>query len=252
MYSFPIFKVNKLTDTNTIDKIYVFNGFKFSDDLNTLIRTEKTNEKFSDVFTPEEWKNITQNNIDVKFINENIHIDDSIDVIKLKIFAAIDKVASMDELYLFCLKNEKLNPITVYQNLTQNDKLPLTKIRIEQVTLNLYDKNGGPLDINLPDKPQYAFDDILKLDLNNRDYLLAKPLGQKFVFSNEYPFISNPFMVTNYDTVLERSRREITTVNSSLLLETYPIINNTIYVCFADNVLKKSETDKTPSFALIY
>jgi len=167
MKSFPIFKVNKLSDTTTIDTIYVFNGFQFSDDLNTLIKTEKTNEKFAHIFTEEEWNNKIKHNIDVKFINENIHMDDSIDVIKLKIFGAIGKVASMDELYLFCLKKEKLNPITVYQNLTQNDKLPLTKILMEQVTLNLYDKNGKPLDIKLPDKPQYSFDDVLKLDLNN-------------------------------------------------------------------------------------
>ena len=240
MKTFPIFKVNKMSGTNTIDTIYVFNGFKFRDELNTIIKTEKTNEKFSDVFTLEEWRDIKQNNIDVKFINENIHMDDSIDVIKLKIFGAIEKVASMDEMYLFCLRNEKLNPITVYQNLTQNDKLPLTKISMEQVTLNLYDTDGKPLDINLPDKPQYSFDDILKLDLNNRDYLLAKPLGQKIVFSNEYPFIANPFMVNRYDTLLERSRKEITTINSCLLLESYPIKNETIYMCFAEDVLKKT------------
>jgi len=28
----------------------------------------------------------------------------------------------MSEIYLFCLNVENLNPITVYQNLTQNDK----------------------------------------------------------------------------------------------------------------------------------
>ena len=223
MAAFKIFKVNKMSDTNTIDTIYVFNGFKFRDELNTLIKTEKTYEPFSDIFTQEEWNNKIKYDIDVKFINENIHIDDSIDVIKLKIFGAINKVASMEEMYLFCLKNEKLNPITVYQNLTQNDKLPLTKIGMEQVTLNLYDTTGKPLDIKVPDNPQYSFDDVLKLDLNDREYLLAKPLGQKIVFSNEYPFISNPFMVNRYDTVLERSRREITTVNSNLLLESYPI-----------------------------
>ena len=38
---------------------------------------------------------------------------------------------------------EKLNPITVYQNLTQNDRLPLTKVRIEQLLLNLYDEDGN-------------------------------------------------------------------------------------------------------------
>ena len=174
---------------------------------------------------------IRENKIEVIFINQSIHIDDSIGVIKLKIFDAISKEASMSELYLYCLKSEKLNPITLYQNLTQNDRQPLTKFRMNQLLLNLYDEDGKLIDFKLAEKKQYTFDDILKLDLTERTYLVGKPLGQKFVFSNEYPFIADPFLVKEYDTLLENSRRETSTLSSNLLLETGPIFRNTIYLC---------------------
>jgi hypothetical protein len=241
MSLFPIFKVNKLTDKNVTETIYVFYGSLFSEEIedpNDLFEDEPTNKAFNDVFNKEELDYIQKNKVEVIFINQSIHIDDSIGVIKLKIFDAINKEASMSELYLYCLKSEKLNPITVYQNLTQNDKLPLTKIRIDQLLLNLYDDDGNLMDFDLPDKSQYTFDDILKLDLTEKTYLVGKPLGQKFVFSNEYPFIADPFLVTEYDNLLEKSRRETSTLSSNLLLETGPIFRNTIYLCFAKDVFE--------------
>ena len=212
MSLFPIFKVNKLSDKNVTDTIYVFYGSRFSeeiDDPNDLFEDEPENKAFNDVFNKEELEYIEKNKIEVIFINQSIHIDDSIGVIKLKIFDAINKEASMSELYLYCLKSEKLNPITLYQNLTQNDRLPLTKIRMNQLLLNLYDEDGTLVNFDLQDKTQYTFDDILKLDLNEKSYLVGKPLGQKLVFSNEYPFIADPFLVTEYDPLLENSRKEI-------------------------------------------
>jgi hypothetical protein len=172
-----------MSDKNVTDTIYVFYGSRFSkeiDDPNDLFDEEPDNKVFSDIFDKEELSYIQEKKIDVVFLNQTIHIDDSIGVIKLKIFDAINREASMSELYLYCLKSEKLNPITVYQNLTQNDRLPLTKVRINQLLLNLYDERGQLIDFDLQDKLQYTFDDILKLDLNERTYLVGKPLGQKF------------------------------------------------------------------------
>jgi hypothetical protein len=166
MSNFPIFKVNKLLDTNIIDAIYVFYGSQEIDDPNDMFSNDPTNKAFDNIFNKDELDYISKNKTNVNFINQSIHMDDSIGVIKLKIFEAINKQSSMSELYLFCLKNEKLNPITIYQNLTQNDKLPLTKIRMDQLLLNLYNDSGKVMKFNFPDKLQYTFDDILKLDLN--------------------------------------------------------------------------------------
>ena len=250
MSLFPIFKIYKLSDKNVTDTIYVFYGSRFSElkeNPNDLFDDEPTNKVFNDVFNKEELNNIKKNKIEVIFIDQSIHIDDSIGVIKLKIFDIIQKDSSMSEIYLFCLKTEKLNPITVYQNLTQNDKLPLTKIRMDQLILNLYDEDGDQMKFNINEKMQYTFDDILKLDLTDKSYLVGKPLGQKFVFSNEYPFIADPYLVTEYDALLEKSRREISTLSSNLLLEAGPIFRNTIYLCLAKDVFEVAEKNKISS-----
>lgn len=147
-------------------------------------------------------------------------------------------------MHLFCLTHEKLNPISVYQNLTQNDRLPLTKIRINQMLLNLYDEDGENMDVMLKEKPQYSFDDIINLDLNTRTYLIGKPIGQRFVFANEYPFISDPFLVNEYDKILESSRNDVSTLNSTLILETGNIFKNTIFLCLAQDVFEYAEQIK--------
>ena len=244
MSQFPIFKINKLTNKDEIETIYVFYGLHFSDKTdnpNDLFQDDPTNKEFINVFNGDEIEYIQKNNIEVIFINQTIHIDDSIGVIKLKIFEALNKKVSMSELYLFCLKTEKLNPVTVYQNLTQNDKLSLTKTRFNQLLLNLYDDEGTLMDFKLSNKTQYTFDDILHLDLNERTYLVGKPLGQKLVFSNEYPFVANPFLVEEYDNLLENSRKETSTLSLNLLLETGEIFRNTIYLCLAKDVFEVSE-----------
>ena len=242
MSLFPIFKVNNISDKNKTDTIYVFFGNNLDiEDPNELFKRDPENIAFAEIFDADELDNIKTKNIDVIFLDQSIHIDDSIGVIKLKIFEALNRSISMSEIYLFCLKFEKLNPITMYQNLTQNDYLPLTRVRFEQMLKNIYNMDGEPIDFGLVKKDKYSFDDILKLDLIDRDYLVAKILGQKFVFSNEYPFIADPFLVTEYDALLEHSRRELSSLNNNLLLETVPIFKNTIYLCLASNVFSKQK-----------
>ena len=144
-----------MSDKNIIDTIYVFYGSRFSeeiDDPNEMFDEDPGNKVFVDIFNKDELNEIQKNKIDVIFINQAIHIDDSIGVIKLKLFEAISRKASMSELYLYCLKYEKLNPITVYQNLTQNDRQPLTKFRMNQLLLNLYDEDGKLIDFKLAEK----------------------------------------------------------------------------------------------------
>jgi len=250
MSLFPIFKVNKLTDKEQTDVIYVFCGDYFReevDDPNDLFERDPFNKIFSQIFDKHEIDEINKNKIDVIFLKESIHIDDNIGSIKLKIFEASEKNESLNELYLFCLVKEKLNPITVYQSLTQNDKIALTRTRFEQITNNLYDENGILINFNIQDKAKYIFDDILKLDLPNRDYYVGKSLGQKFVFETEYPIIANPFNIKGFDPLLERSRRELTTLNGNLLLENGSIYKNTIYLCLAKDVYELADINDISS-----
>ena len=147
LLSQSIFKVNKLVGKNKIGQIYVFFGNNLDIDIegqiqdpNELFATEPNSPIFSEIFDKDELTNMQQNNIVPIFVKQSIHFDDTIGVVKLKIFEALGGNVSMDEMYLFCLKTEPISPITLYQNLTQNDRIPLTKLRIEQMTTNIYDK----------------------------------------------------------------------------------------------------------------
>jgi hypothetical protein len=246
MSLFPIFKVNHLKDKDKIDTIFVFYGthLEINDpDPNELFQKDPTNKAFTDVFDTEERENIQKENIQVVFLKESIHIDDTIGVIKLKIAKAFNTIFSIEEIYMFCLKEETIPPISSYQIITQNEHLPLTKSRFSQLLLNIVDKNIQPVPFDLQDKEIYTFDDILKLDLSKQKYLVSKTLGQKFfILTDDYPIIANPFLITEYDTILERSRKELTTLNNNLLLNTGSIYKNTIYLCLAEDVFQHNET----------
>ena len=232
----PIYKVNHIID-GSIKSIYIFYGKKI---------TQKDQKPLlQNLFTDTEIENITKNNTTIHFSEQQIHYDDSIGVIKLKILNEFKNTISLGEIYLFCQKKEKLNPISVFQSLTQNKKLNLTKIRLEQFVSNIID----PPVIIQEDKDIYDFDDILSMKLDdNRQFIINKVLGQKFfLIENEYPFICDPYKVTSFDTIFERSaRKSLSTLNNNLLLNTGEIINNNIFLCLANEVLLNAEKEDIP------
>lgn len=224
----PIYKVNYLIN-DSIDTIYVFYGIKDSSD---------ENELFKKTFTEDEIKNIREKNIKVKFLEQQINFDDTIGMIKIKILKELQNV-SIDELYLFCEKIEILNAVSVYQSLTQNKKIPLTQIRLEQFVSNIVsDENNEKLDFTLSNEV-YDFEDILKMRLHDKKYKVNKVLGQKFfIVENEYPFVVNPYKVDSYDSFFEKvSRKSLSTLNNQLLLNNGSIVDNNIYLCLAKDVL---------------
>jgi hypothetical protein len=256
----PIYKVNLLKNSTTITSIHVFFGADNEEDMNDLFKRDPHNHIFIDkntkqpIFNTTELDAIIKQNIPVIFSEQQIHYDDSIGVIKLKILA--EKINdpifrknrfSLDEIYLFCIKNEILNAENIYQTLTQNGRLPLTRTRLEQFILNIiYHENGDPVEFQIPNKEIYTYDDILALDLNGKIFSLTKVLGQKFfIVTNEYPFITNPFQVNEYDEFIERaSRKSLTTLNSHLLLNTGTIVGNNIYLCLADDVFAYAQENE--------
>jgi len=241
-----IYKVNILKNKNQIVNILVFDG---------SITLNMNNINYSNYFNKEELKKIQNENIEINLINEYIFNDDSIGNIKLKIAKALKNI-SFEEIYLFCLKKEIINPITIYQNLTQNEKLLLTKNRLYHLLFNLYNSNEKLVNFYINEKELYDYQDILNLNLNNvkNPYLVGKVLGQKFIFNNEYIFIANPFIFEDYDKLLENSKNELSSLNNNLLLETGIISNNNIYCCLAKDVYKYyEEKDKSINyFAKIY
>ena len=226
----PIYKINYIVN-DEIQKIIVFNGVKSKK--KGPIHEEEIKRKNGEVYKFPVFQS-----------EQQIHYDDTIGTIKLKILSEFKKMASLDEIYLFCQKVETLNPISVYQMLTQNKKITLTHIRLQQFISNIVtDLDGNKLE-EIPVKDIYSYDDILSLKIADRKFIINKVLGQKFfIVENEYPFISNPYDVVEYDSFFERaSRKSLSTLNSHLLLNTGEIVDNNIYLCLAKDVIQNSLT----------
>ena len=252
-----IYKVHHLIDKETTKAIYVFYGNNL-DVLNPeeLFKRDPRNPAFIDpstklpIFTDSELAKIQSSTspIDIKFLKQQIHFDDSIGTIKLKLVETNSNAFSIEQIYLFCMKTEMLNATNIFQTLTQKNRLELTKIRLDQFFLNVRDDSGNSIVSKLPSKETYTYDDILELNLANKPLLVSKVLGQKFfIIENEYPFVCNPFDVTNYDPFIERAaRKSLTTLNSHLLLNSGGIVDNNIYLCLAEDVLLKAKEKGLP------
>ena len=228
----PIYKINYLV-SGSVDTIFIFYGKNKED--------EDEEELYKTIFTDDkEIDEIHSKKISPPiFSKQQIHKDDSISTIKIKILNEIKNKTSLDEIYLFCQKKETFSAISLYQSLTQNKKLELTKIRLQQFISNIVsDENGNPF-IPPPEKDVYTFEDILEMKIEGKTYIVNKVLGQKFfIVENEYPFVCNPYNVTDYDRFFEKNaRKSLSTLNSHLLLNSGDIINNNIYLCLASDVL---------------
>ena len=234
----PIYKVNHVINGNTAT-IYVFNGTIDNDN--------------NDIFTNSELENINTSKIKIVYSKQQIHLDDTIGMIKIKILNELKNTISLDEIYLFCQKKEKINSVSLYQILTQNKKLTLTNVRLNQFISNIVgEENDTNIVINefknIKEKDVYDYDDIVEMNFDNKNFIVNKVVGQKFfLIDNEYPFVVNPYYVKSYDSFLERiSRKSLSTLNSHLLLNSGDIINNNIYLCLAQDVLKYNETKNIP------
>ena len=148
-----IYKVNHLTDVNTISKIHVFYGDHTSD-LTELFENDPNNSLFAEIFNQEELTAILnpRKKIPVTFSHQSIHIDDTIGVIKSKIMHEFDNTFSLEEIYLFCMKEEELSAYNIYKMLTQNKRIKLNRIRLDNFLLNIIrDQKGVQVEFNVPD-----------------------------------------------------------------------------------------------------
>jgi hypothetical protein len=124
----PIYKVNHLVGEK-LDTIYVFCGNNNSE-LDKSFKKVKSNSSINEfkdeltdaiIFNEIELVTLRENsNIKVVFSSQQIFSDDSIGAIKLKIVNEFKKKFSPEEVYMFCMKREVLNPVKIYKTLTQN------------------------------------------------------------------------------------------------------------------------------------
>ena len=233
---FPIFKLYHASGKDDIRHIYVFlnndwieeNNFTIEasiEELNAAIKG-KRKESLLFIFQEEELDRIFLQHIGVSFLPQTLHIDDTITMIKSKIIEETKLDISLPEIYLFGIREEKLNPQYIYDKLTQDGEIPLTKERLMQYLQNFVRFNIE--DFKRLEKDEYTHEDILPF--TEKKELIKFPIGQKFILEKQYPFMVSPFDFFIADPILEKHGDKITsTENENLLLQYGDIYNNNIY-----------------------
>ena len=111
-----IYKVG-YTKNNLVVKIYVYFGIRLVEDnideINKLFITDSNNKIFSDIFSKEELVDIKNNNIEIVFLKDELHLDDTIEIIKKKLLISIPEINSFNEIYLFAQYFEQLKSVSV-------------------------------------------------------------------------------------------------------------------------------------------
>ena len=240
-----IIKVYYLTDYNTVKNITVYMGSsRYQDNMSELFKENQSNEVFKDVFSEDEIKSIETNSIPIIFTEQIIYSDDTIESIKKKTIIANNKEISFDEIYLFTKQIQTLDNSQIYDNLTQNGKIVLSKDILLQFLSNISDYDVS----EIPEKELYSFNDIIDLNLSNSPHILNISLGQHFITSNDiYSYTVNPYSVTTLSKHLsDHAENIITTSNKELLLNSGFLFENTIYMTSAEDVLKYAVSKNIP------
>ena len=215
-----IFKVNILNSNREILKIIVFSGDNNS----------------NDIFSNIEKENIQNENIEVVYSKQQIHIDDSIRIIKTKILREIDvNKYSYDELCMFGNMKHTPNMYNLYNLLTQNEKNAFTSQTMAQLMINLNIDDSVINQINKKNK--YLYEDLLQLQNIQNEYLLSISLGRKFAKYRDYLYSANPFgLITEQAIYPSALQNELITFENTLLLNYGKLVDNNIYLCLADDV----------------
>ena len=195
-------------------------------------------------FTPRENKYIEDHGITVDLLDDNLHPDASIDVLKRKIISLFNKKISFDEIYLYAKQEQELSTSDIWIELTRNGRQEVTYECLMQYLANIH--HTFP---SLERKDHYTYTDLLELDLNHKR-LVDIPVGQKcIIHKTKYHYVANPFNITVIDRELERlSEQSITTQNGELLLTLGNIHNKMIYVVFAEDIIKHFQEPKIDNF----
>ena len=102
---------------------------------------------------------------------------------------------SFEEIYLFGILEKNIDTFALYNELTQNEKIPLTKEGLYQFLRNLIDLE------TLPDKEIYDYEDLLTLKLDEKKQKVKIPLGQEFIIDNSYHYTITPFQTTTFSNI---------------------------------------------------
>ena len=224
-----IFKVFLLDSNSNIKKIIVFSG---NDELTI---------KDTDLFSDNELSDIHNDNPEIIYSKQLLHYDDNINNIKIKIINELGSYSmSYDEMYMFSIIKEKINLLQFFNEITKDQQNKFTQDMLNQLLINM-DVDTHIIN-EIPCKDEYYYDDLVKLDIDNREHTIKTSIGQRFIRSKNYLFSANPFDIlssTNSPAkyVFENNAENpLVLFEYSLLFNYGEIINKTIYLCNANDI----------------
>ena len=170
-----------------------------------------------------------------EFNNNIIYLDDTVENIKYKIKRIIGTDISLDEIYLFSKQTITYTGKEIYNMLSQNGQLIITQAKYLNFLANISEINID----SITKKDEYTYEDIVDLEIDNKQLTENIPIGITYNLETKYPFSSNPYKTLIEDPLLFNSGDMIvSTQNRNILLDYNTLVDNTIYVCLAQEVFK--------------
>ena len=205
------------------------------------------------IFHRDELREIIQNGTPVDFVDDTIYGDDTIEIAKYKLLNYIyhgapkkilDREIAFEDIYMYIYSPLDISDhSSIWNRLTQNGRIELTHIRLQQFLSNI-DVGKDKIPEELLGKPSITFDDFKKFMTNiiqsgDQQVLNKNPFGQKLIGGNtEFIYTNNPYDAVNqeHDPVIKSNAEKIVSTNNKSLLFEREITNNAIYVCIFEHV----------------
>lgn len=219
-----VYKVHVFDSNGNVTKIHIFCAHT------------KTRANLKELFSDIELALHEINNVEYIFSERLIHPDDSIRVIKKKIIAeiGIDSIA-YEELYLFGFMKTRIDMKDLYQKITKNETVEISKELFQQIAINVNADIASVKKIDF-EKDYYSYDDFMELqNSSNGTVSINKPIGIEFHNYYDFSFSANPFHIhshsaNNYEM---DPKNQLLTFENQLLLNFGRLETNNLYVCVA-------------------
>ena len=220
-----VYKVYQLDFNNNPKQVIVFHGKR------------EPVTSLSEIFSEIEIVELKANNAEVKYSNQLIHKDDSIQTIKKKILIEMDtNLVSLHEIYLYSKIKDSLHLLKFYQDFTQNGKLEITTSAFGQLLKNLMSGERALEAIeNMPSKDAYKYEELENYLDVSVEHEIKIPIGQKFSTFRDLVFSANPYDIlpSNKRAYQQTTNNSIFTFENHLLLNYGDLVDNNIYICLA-------------------
>lgn len=230
-----IYKVFHLQE-NKVKTVYIFAGLSKAESEKLSKKASSEPNKINDYLSADEIKRVEKDDGVIEVVPELIYSDDTIDVIKRKMFVSLNSDISIPSMYLFGKVNRQLEDNSVFQNLTSNRRYEISETRMFDFLTNINYRGMSKIE----KKELYNFDDIIDLGLDGKTFTINIPIGQ--VFSNllSQPYIVNPYLTKKFDNLIENTTTSlISTTDNELLMNSGKLVSNALYLCEAEDVIQE-------------